>query len=327
LVYSRRLPYADMCSNLLISTLFYCLLCLLTQIRPASAAPTSPLEHRDDKPIPLPESATKPYLPYIYLSGAAYCHIKDKWNCGDYCDHVPDFQVTASGGDGCRDPHWYAGYAPSIRSIVVGHQGTNTSSLRSILNDFNIKLEPLPADLFPGAPSGAEAHRGFLEAMSSSASAVLTAVRELISSTNATQVAVVGHSLGAATATLSGISLKLQLPSTISVKVVSFGTPRVMNPTFADFTDSLRSDFHHITNKRDGIPLTPLRRFGYAQPDGELHISKDEVWFSCPGHDNPSKDCSAGAVPHLWDESGDDHLGPYLGVILDSEGCPNGKGS
>jgi len=107
-----------------------------------------------------------------------------------------------------------------------------------------------------------------------------------------------------------------------------------MNPTFADFTDSLRSDFHHITNKRDGIPLAPLRRFGCqypltsgrwqlktdsldAQPDGELHISKDEVWFSCPGmlileigmdpnlhegHDNPSKDCSAGAVPHLWDE-------------------------
>jgi hypothetical protein len=65
-----------------ISTLLYCLLYLLIQIRLSAAASINSLEGRVDTPVALSSSTTEPYLPYIYLAGAAYCHLHDEWACG-----------------------------------------------------------------------------------------------------------------------------------------------------------------------------------------------------------------------------------------------------
>lgn len=49
----------------------------------------------------------------------------------------------------------------------------------------------------------------------------------------------IGHSLGAAVATLDATMLRMQLPSNIEVDSVVFGLPRVGNQQFADMIDSL----------------------------------------------------------------------------------------
>lgn len=48
----------------------------------------------------------------------------------------------------------------------------------------------------------------------------------------------VGHSLGGALAELDALFLTLNLPSTTSVRAVTYGTPRVGNPAFAALIDS-----------------------------------------------------------------------------------------
>lgn len=47
----------------------------------------------------------------------------------------------------------------------------------------------------------------------------------------------IGHSLGGALAELDALYLTLNLPSNISIKAVTYGTPRVGNRAFATFYD------------------------------------------------------------------------------------------
>ena len=48
----------------------------------------------------------------------------------------------------------------------------------------------------------------------------------------------VGHSLGGALAELDTLFLRLNLPSNIAVKGVTYGTPRVGVPAYADYFNS-----------------------------------------------------------------------------------------
>ena len=48
----------------------------------------------------------------------------------------------------------------------------------------------------------------------------------------------VGHSLGGALAELDSLFMTLNLPSSVHVKAVTFGTPRVGNPAYAQYFDS-----------------------------------------------------------------------------------------
>jgi predicted lipase len=48
----------------------------------------------------------------------------------------------------------------------------------------------------------------------------------------------VGHSLGGALAEIDALYMAMNLPSSIHVKGVTYGTPRVGNPAYASFFDS-----------------------------------------------------------------------------------------
>lgn len=83
----------------------------------------------------------------------------------------------------------------------------------------------------------------------------------------------------------------------------------------------------------------------YRHPSGEVHIIGDNQWVSCPGkclhfrkkaqeklssigyipfptigQDNPSKKCSVGDVPEIFDGEESHHGGPYDGVTM-AMGC------
>ncbi|KDQ61916.1 hypothetical protein JAAARDRAFT_66920 [Jaapia argillacea MUCL 33604] len=249
------------------------------------------------------------YRPYTHYASAAYCKPATTlaWNCGSNCQTNPTFKPVASGGDGDSVQFWFVGYDPTLASVIVAHQGTDPSQI----------LDP---SLFPGVSSSVTAHDGFQSAQAAAATAILSAVQTAISRYGATQVTVIGHSLGAAIALLDSVYLPLHLPSKIHVKMVGYGMPRVGNQYFANYVDAHSSStpVTHINNMKDPVPILPGRFLGYHHPSGEIHIKEDGTWVSCPGQDNTNSQCEGGDVSNIFVADEGNHDGPYDGITM---GC------
>ena len=74
---------------------------------------------------------------------------------------------------------------------------------------------------------------------------------------------------------------------------------------------------------------------GYHHPSGEVHITKNGQWVSCPGkkkinevekgltdynltvgQDNTNSECTVGEVKNILEGKAKDHLGPYDGITM-----------
>ncbi|KAG9119726.1 hypothetical protein FRC07_005102 [Ceratobasidium sp. 392] len=279
----------------------------------------APVE-RDSTVTPVSAATIATFSPYASFSAATYCSGTANWSC-TACKRVPGFIPYATGGDGNAIQYWYVGWWPAGNSVVVAHEGTDPTQLISVATDANALLDPLDPALFPGIPSSVTVHSGFMNAHYPAAPTILAAVKKVIAERKATKVTVTGHSLGGALATLDAVYFKVNLPSTISIKAVTYGQPRVGNQDFANWVDKNISDFTRITNAYDMVPIVPGRGLGYHHSVGEKHIKSAGVWNACAGQDNTSTDCSTGAVPNIFVGSIADHLGPYEGVSMGTIYC------
>ncbi|KAK2462712.1 hypothetical protein APHAL10511_005230 [Amanita phalloides] len=275
-----------------------------------------PLEPRQSI-TPISTSQIDAFTPYTYFASTGYCQPSTtmNWSCGANCNANPDFIPVTSGGDGSDVQYWYVGYAPSLNSVIVAHQGTNTSEIEAIATDADAFLENLDSTLFPGISSSVECHSGFSNEQAKTATNVLSAVQTALSTHGAGRVTVVGHSLGAAIALLDGVYLPLHL--TVPVNAVTYGMPRVGNQAFADYVDA-NLQLTHINNMKDPVPIVPGRFLGYHHPSGEIHITETGPWESCPGQDDPSTLCIVGDVRNIFDGNTANHDGPYNGITM---GC------
>jgi predicted lipase len=226
---------------------------------------------------------------------------------------------VASGGDGSAIQYWYVGYSPSQKTVIVAFQGTNPVELLARLTDENLAFVPPLPEFFPGVPMDALLHAGFAIEHIRTASEILSNVKQTLITHGASTVTVTGHSLGAALALLEGVQLRVTLDASVGVRVIGYGMPRVGNRIFADWVDShLGGNVTHINNQHDCIPILPSEFLGYVHPSGEVHIQDSGSWLSCPGQDNPSTDCSVGAVPGIIQCNLTNHDGPYNGIVM---GC------
>ncbi|KAL1746148.1 alpha/beta-hydrolase [Schizophyllum fasciatum] len=262
------------------------------------------------------------FTPYAQYALSAYCPDNiDKWQCGSSCEANSDFEISANGGDGAEHQYYYVGFSPSLKTIIVAHEGTDPTKLEADLTDINLVQDAVDAKLFPGIDDASRVHTGFRDAHASSADAVLTAVRKLLDSKDTKTITTVGHSLGGALAELDSVFLKLNIPDA-TVNVVTFGKPRVGNEAWAEFVDSTVDSFKRVDNKHDLIPILPGRGLGSAHPEGEIHIVDESTWVKCPGNDDADdEDCTIKTVPNVFDGDIGDHLGPYNGVTLSTLTC------
>ncbi|KAG8214552.1 Alpha/Beta hydrolase protein [Butyriboletus roseoflavus] len=282
--------------------------------------------------------------PYTEFARAAYCppSIVQGWTCGQACQAVPDFQVSLTGGDGNAIQYYYVGYWPSSNSVVVAHQGTDPTQLLSDLTDVVIVMENLDPTLFPGVDSSVQVHSGFANEHAKTAPIVLNQVKSLISQYGATSVTLVGHSLGGALAELDCMFMALNLPHNITIKGVTYGTPRVGNPAWAALFDATISDFQRINNEKDVVPIVPGRFLGFSHVMGEVHIIQPNDAVECPGRRNSSlvyppqssntwiflgdddatdAQCTIKTVPDIFGGDILNHLGPYQGIYIGTVYC------
>ncbi|KAJ7134772.1 Alpha/Beta hydrolase protein [Mycena epipterygia] len=263
---------------------------------------------------------------FTQFARAAYCPV-DKlmaWDCGQACDANPDFQATLAGGMGNAVQFFFVGYYPKSNSVIVSHQGTDPVKLMSDLTDLNVFKGELNSTLFPGDLSGIEVHTGFRDEHALTADEIQAEVKRLIAAKGATQVTVVGHSLGGALAELDALSLRLNLPTTVGVNAVTYGTPRVGNSEFVQFFDSQVTDFKRVNNQHDLVPIVPGRFLGFSHPQGEIHIVDDDTKqiVACPGNDDATDDqCQIKTVPSILSGNILNHLGPYNGIFIGSVFC------
>ncbi|KAG8984452.1 hypothetical protein FRB90_005319 [Tulasnella sp. 427] len=265
-------------------------------------------------------SAVSAFAPYARFAHAAYCISgASTWSCGAACNAIPDFQIYAGGGDGNATPVWFVGWSPSLGSVVVAHEGTDPTQFLSLINDIDWIPDSMDSAYFPGISSSIKVHGGFQDTFKRTASIVLTTVKKVIADKSATKVTLVGHSLGGAIALLDAVYLKIQIPS-VTLKVVTFGVPRVGNPAWASYLSTF--DITRVTHEQDPIPIVPGRLMGFAHPQGELHQSLlDGNWYNCPGSDNTDLRCSTGAVANILVGNIVDHLGSYNGIWLGTIYC------
>ncbi|KAK7690030.1 hypothetical protein QCA50_006674 [Cerrena zonata] len=295
----------------------------------AFAVPRAPIpvpvevEVRADTVTTLTSTQLASYAPYTQFARAAYCPSSkiSNWGCGEACKAIPGFQPTLTGGDGNDVQLYFVGYWPSQNSVVISHQGTDPTQFLSVLTDIDLGQQKLDTKLFPGVPSTLQVHGGFADAHAETANIVLTETKRLIASKGATTVTLIGHSLGGAIAELDALFMKLNLPSDIHIKAVTYGTPRVGNPAFATYFDSQVPDFQRVNNEKDPIPIVPGRSLGFQHPQGEIHIVSPNNAVSCPGNDATSASCTIATVPNILVGNILNHLGPYQGIPIGTLFC------
>ncbi|EJT98309.1 lipase [Dacryopinax primogenitus] len=264
---------------------------------------------------PLTTAQISSITPFAHMASASYCSSASNmsWSCGAQCEALPGMVPLAAGGNNDAVPDWYVAYYPSAGAAVVAHQGTNTASLDSWIDDLSFMLVDIDQTYFPGT-SGLEVHEGFQSTFESTAASVLSGVQTAISSHGATQVYVVGHSLGAAIALFDALYLHEKVNVTITVRL--FGLPRVGSQAFANYVDSNLGGLYHVTNDNDIVPRLPSTDFGFERPSGEVFITSSggSTYDFCPGQENYN--CAIGIS--FLDDSFSPHDGLYAGVMM---GC------
>ncbi|KAF8258441.1 alpha/beta-hydrolase [Lactarius quietus] len=263
---------------------------------------------------PLSQAQIEEFKPYSLYAAAAYCDPSNTltWSCGANCAGNPTFRPSASGGDGSAVQFWYVGWDPTLKSVIVAHQGTNPLKFVADLTDLNFFLTNLDSTLFPGLSSSIQVHSGFAAEHAKTAQKILSEVKKLLTKNGASSVSLTGHSLGAALSLLDAVYLPLHLPAGTAVRMVGYGMPRVGNAAFADYVDaSVVLALTHVNNREDPIPIVPGLSLGFVHPSGEVHIQDSGTWVACPGQDNPSVMCIVGDVHNVFESNILDHLGPY----------------
>ncbi|KAF8893961.1 Alpha/Beta hydrolase protein [Infundibulicybe gibba] len=286
------------------------------------SAPSPPHTRRGVTPLSSAELSS--LAPFTQFARAAYCPTSKLtgWTCGDACNALPGFQPTLVGGDGNFVQIFFVGFWPLQNTIVVAHEGTDPTQLVSDLTDVNIIRGNLDSTLFPGVSSSVTVHDGFRNEHALTAPKILAEVKRLMAAKNTKQVTVIGHSLGGALAELDALFFTLNLPAGTAIKAVTYGTPRVGNPAFAQLIDSKVPDFRRVNNELDIVPIVPGRFLGFAHPHGEVHIISPGSAVSCPGEDDATdSQCQIESVPNILEGNILNHLGPYEGIYIGTIFC------
>ncbi|PYH94499.1 mono and diacylglycerol lipase [Aspergillus ellipticus CBS 707.79] len=171
---------------------------------------------------------------------------------------VMDFSNTTK-----TDTAGYLAVDDTHKAIVLAFRGSY--SVRNWLADATFFYTD------PKLCNGCEAELGFWSSWTGVRDNVTEALSGTISKYPNYELVVVGHSLGAAIATLAAADLR---EKGHEATLYAFASPRVGNPTLAKFiTDQGKGANYRFTHTEDPVPNLPLQLMGYAHVSPEYHIT------------------------------------------------------
>ena len=226
------------------------------------------------------------------INSVAYCGSRASilaWNCSRCrASFAGAFDVEAVVYDKGWDLFAFAGYSKVLRSPVVAFKGTDSRSVYNWAENMRYWRSDLPLPV-PGA-DGSLVHTGFYASWNSSALApnLTSAAGRLVERFPGRPLYVVGHSLGAALATVAAVDIRARLEAEerrrrksdggggenfrpLDVRLVTFGSPRVGNEAFASFVRQATRLSVRLTHNRDIVPSVPPTWVGF-------HHVATEAW-------------------------------------------------
>ncbi|KAJ3992405.1 hypothetical protein F5050DRAFT_1579630 [Lentinula boryana] len=172
-------------------------------------------------------------------------------------------------------------YWPTRDTIIISHEGTEATQLRSVLIDLKVPQTTLASDLFPDVPTptAVPVYPVFEHEHSLTASGIRSEVTRLMERKHTNNVTLVGHSLGRAE--FDPLFFTLNLPTSANVHTVVFDTSRVGNAEFATLIDS-DARIGRFSFVQYVIPIVPDQFLGFEHPQ----LLGNENAVSCPGDDD-----------------------------------------
>lgn len=178
------------------------------------------------------------------------------------------------------------------KAVVLAFRGSYSD--RNWIADFEFPFTD------PGLCDGCKAELGFWTSWTNVRDEVMKHLNETMAANPDYTFVVVGHSLGAAIATLAAADLRTKgYPSAI---FYAFASPRVANPAFATFITN-QSNNYRFTHTNDPVPKLPMLSMGY------VHVSP-EYWITAPNNDTSVTTKQVEVLPGLVNWNGNTGTGP-----------------
>ena len=147
--------------------------------------------------------------------------------------------------------------------IVVSFRGSSSvDNWRT-----NLDLDVTQTDIC----SDCTAHSGFWHSWLDARDRVLPAVQQASTSFPKYRIAVTGHSLGAAIATLAAATMR---NAGHTVALYNFGSPRIGGNKITTYITNQPGGNYRVTHWNDPIPRLPLLTMGYVHISPEYYINK-----------------------------------------------------
>ena len=158
-------------------------------------------------------------------------------------------------------------------TIIAVFRGTNLAAPDDTLaNPVNLAQDITAVLVSYSACTNCYIHYGFQTAYNTIVSQMKSNLKTLQASyPSATKLVVTGHSLGGALATLFAMDMLVNEKAS-NVNLVTFGSPRVGNTAFSQFTNSLITGTNlRVTYNNDVITVLPLVLMGFKHVGAEVH--------------------------------------------------------
>jgi len=244
----------------------------------------------------------------VRLSQASYC-VQTEWLCPTCDPSVSlDYIVENKGSKAIQ------GFETKTQSIFTSFRGS--TNIENWINNIQIsKVSPYHYN------STLQVEKGFYNEYSYIKSILIDNLEILSQKYNTNKLLIVGHSLGAAMATLFSYDIAISFPQYTIIYLVTFGSPRLGNSLFVYDFSRQNIPTYRITHYYDIVPHLPEQVIGYIHVPNEIWYNEDNSDYKqC--HDSEymeDKLCSNSCAPiHCISTS--DHL-YYLNVSMGSTQC------
>lgn len=254
---------------------------------------------------------------YTRYAAAAYCSgaLLENFECRS-CTGMGGRYLTSM-GNSFLDTSGYIAVDESDRRIVVAFRGTR-GAVNTLIDVFAVPVPVL------GGPLGSLVHAGFNAAMESMATSFLPAIRSLLAQPEYAgyTVAVVGHSLGGAIASLAAVKLHTGLGVAWErMELYTYGQPRVGNFVFAKWLSQQPIGSSRVVHHNDPVPhLAPGALSLYAHHQNEMWIRGKDSLATIRCRNDTLEDAGCSHSVPLGQLDAEDHTS-YFQITVGRDAC------